>query len=327
MSYSIIIPVKAINDYIHESIPISLAMAYQEFEIIILPNELPVGELPWYLTHEKVRIVATGKVSPALKRDRGAELARYDYLAFLDDDAYPSAEWLQVADRAFKEHGVEGLGGPGVTPASSSLSEQASGLFYETLVGGGGLAFRYRPLGPPMLVDDYPTVNLIVKRQAFLDVGGFDNAYWPGEDTKFCMDFVNAGYRILYVPELIVWHHRRALLRPHLKQVGGYGRHRGYFAKRFPQTSARPTYFAPSAFVIGNLILLGLSLVGDLWFNLWLSLLSLYFLIATVDVFRRTSHLGLGLLTVLTIFVSHITYGVNFLVGLCAGRHFQSQLR
>ncbi|MFZ5342012.1 MAG: hypothetical protein ACOZBL_05955 [Patescibacteria group bacterium] len=36
---SIIIPVKEINDYIRESIPIINQLDYSDFEIIILPNE------------------------------------------------------------------------------------------------------------------------------------------------------------------------------------------------------------------------------------------------------------------------------------------------
>ena len=39
MKVSIIIPVKEINDYIYESIPKILEMDFDDFEIIILPNE------------------------------------------------------------------------------------------------------------------------------------------------------------------------------------------------------------------------------------------------------------------------------------------------
>lgn len=327
MGFSIIIPVKEINDYIRESVPITLQLDYDQFEIIIIPNELPNVGLPDYLSHPKVRLLASGKVSPALKRDMGARIARYDFLAFLDDDAYPRADWLTVAARYFLERDVDALGGPGVTPPNSTLGELASGLFYETLVGGGGLAYRYRPCGEPFFVDDYPTVNLIVKKTAFEAVGGFDNAFWPGEDTKFCLDFVNAGYRILYVPDLVVWHHRRSLLRPHLKQVGGYGLHRGFFAKRFPRTSARPTYFAPSAFLLGNIGLFGLSLWNAEWLKLWGAAMTVYLTLALVDVFRRTQNVALGLLTVLTIFCSHLTYGFMFLRGFFAKTNFKSQLR
>jgi GT2 family glycosyltransferase len=327
MGFSIIIPVKALAGHVLATVPVTLRLAYEDFEIIVLPNELPEGGVPAPLVHPKVRVIPSGKVSPAVKRDQGAAAARYETLAFLDDDAYPRADWLTVAERAMAESGAAAVCGPGVTPPSSTLSQIASGIFYETVVGGGGMAYRYRPGAKSFYVDDFPTVNLIVQKAAFLKVGGFDNAFWPGEDTKFCLDFVNAGYRILYLPELVVWHHRRSLMLPHLKQVGGYGRHRGYFAKRFPKTSARPTYFAPSVFLLGNLALLALALGNPAWWSVWAALLALYLTIATVDVVLRTRHPLVVVMAVAAILASHLTYGAMFIKGLLSPSTFKSQLR
>jgi len=328
MGFSIIVPVKEINAYIHESVPITLRLDYDDFEIIILPNDpVDVAKLPEYLRHPKVRIIASGRVSPAIKRDIGARASSYDYLAFLDDDAYPRSDWLRVAEATFTSHQVEALGGPGVTPTDSSLGEQASGLFYESLIGGGGLTYRYRSGASSFFVDDYPTVNLVVKKAAFNAVGGFDNNYWPGEDTKFCLDLVNAGFKILYVPNLVVWHHRRQLLFPHLKQVGGYGKHRGYFVRIFPQTSRRITYFVPSIFAIGNVVLLVLSLLSPFVAKIWLAGLSLYLLASVIDIFLRTRSLVLGILTSFVTYCSHMTYGFMFIRGLTSTSHFRSQLR
>ena len=39
--FSIIIPVKEINDYLRESIPHLLALEFQDYEVLILPNEEP----------------------------------------------------------------------------------------------------------------------------------------------------------------------------------------------------------------------------------------------------------------------------------------------
>ena len=327
MGFSIIIPVKAINDYIHESIPITLRLDYPDFEIIILPNEAESQPLPPYLMDPRVRIIPRGRVSPAVKRDLGAKHSRFDFLAFLDDDAYPQKDWLKVAERYFLESGAAALGGPAITPANSSLGEQASGLFYETIVGGGGFAFRYKPAKSSFFVDDYPTVNLLVQKAAFNAIGGFDNNYWPGEDTKFCLDLTKAGYKILYVPDLVVWHHRRKLLWPHLKQVGGYGKHRGYFAKIFPETSRRITYFVPSIFALGNLGLLLLSLIWPEFMIVWAILLGIYVTACLIDVTARTRNPVLVLLTTVVTFCSHITYGILFLRGLFSSSQFRSNLR
>jgi GT2 family glycosyltransferase len=327
LGFSIIIPVKEINGYVLKSVPITLGIDYVDFEVLVLPNEMPSGPLPSCLQDPRVRLIPTGRVGPAVKRDLGAEHATYDRLAFLDDDAYPRSDWLREADKAFSETGAAAICGPGVTPPESNLAEQASGLFFETLVGGGGMDYRYRPVGRSFSVDDFPTVNLLVDKQAFLSVGGFDSAYWPGEDTKFCLDFVRAGHGIWYSPAVVVYHHRRRVLWPHLRQVGNYGKHRGYFARTFPETSARFTYFVPSLFLVGIVTLGVAGFVNAMSWRALVALLLLYFSLVVIDVFSRTRDLVLGLLTVLTVFASHLTYGAMFLRGLLWPPNLQSRLR
>ncbi len=325
IKFSIIIPVKEINDYIKESVPKILEMNYRDYEIIILPNEKPKN-IPNYLKNTKIKIIPSGKVSPAIKRDMGAKVSKGIYLAFIDDDAYPKKDWLTIAEKTILIKKVAVIGGPAITPENDSVSQKASGLFFETLFGGGGLSYRYRPAKDSFYVDDFPSVNFIISKKAFFDVGGFDNEFWPGEDTKLCRDLINKGYKIWYENNLIVYHHRRKLMLPHLKQVGNYGKHRGYFARKFPENSRKLTYFVPSIFLLGNLLLLALSLMSKIFLFLWVGLLLIYFAIITVDVFFRTDNFRIGVLTIVTIFLSHLTYGAKFIMGLLS-KKFKSELR
>ncbi|MBQ5511265.1 MAG: hypothetical protein IIT94_09040, partial [Prevotella sp.] len=73
-----------------------------------------------------------------------------------------------------------------------------------------------------------------------------------GEDTLLCEDIVyGQGKRLVYDPWAIVYHHRRRLFGPHLRQLGRYAFHRGYFVKKSPKTSFKLSYFVPSLFVLG----------------------------------------------------------------------------
>lgn len=327
LGFSVIIPVKAINSYLRESIPIVLRLDYEAFEVIVLPNEAPGGPLPAWIDDPRVSIVPTGPVSPAIKRDLGAGKARYGHLAFLDDDAYPQGDWLRRAEQAFRDTGAAAIGGPGITPPGAPLFEQASGLFFETLIGGGGMDYRYRPGPQAFPVDDYPTVNFLIDKKAFRAVGGFDNAYWPGEDTKLCLDLVKAGYTIWYCPDVVVFHHRRPSLSRHLAQVGNYGRHRGHFVRILPETSARPAYFVPSLFLVGSVSLVALGFVNPVFWKIYGALMLVYFAVAAVDVFSRTCNVVVGMLSILTIFCSHLVYGFMFLKGLLTRGAFRSTLR
>lgn len=315
LKFSIVIPVKELNKYLEESVPKILELDYENFDIVILPNESPQS-LPAYAKNKKVRIIPTGKVSPAIKRDIGVKKSNCKYAAFIDDDAYPKRDWLRVAEKVFSEKKVAAIGGPAITPRDDSDLRKASGLFFETLLGGGGMDYRYKPARESFYVEDFPSVNLIVSRDAFLEAGGFGSEYWPGEDTKFCLNLVKLGHRIWYSNKLVVYHHRRKLFSQHLKQIAGYGLHRGFFAKRFPETSFKLVYLMPSLFLIGNIELFFLSFYSYFFLKLWLALLGVYFVLATVDSAMRTQRIKIIALTVIAIFLSHLVYGAMFIKGL-----------
>ena len=101
-------------------------------------------------------------------------------------------------------------------------------------------------------VDDYPSCNLLVRADVLRAINGYRTDFWPGEDTLLCEDIVyGQGKRLVYDPWAIVYHHRRRLFGPHLRQLGRYAFHRGYFVKKSPKTSFKLSYFIPSLFVLG----------------------------------------------------------------------------
>ena len=307
---TIVIPVKKINDYIRESMKYIPKLDYDNYEVLILPDNTEDVKFP------KTRIIATGPVGPAEKRDLALEHSDGEIIAFLDDDAYPRADWLKNAIGHFENKEVAAVGGPAVTPDSDSTSQKASGLVFASLLGGGRINYRYIPK-KLQEVDDFPSVNLLVRRSIMKEIGGFDSHYWPGEDTKFCLDIINKKKKIIYDPEVFVWHHRRNLFGPHLKQVWRYAIHRGFFVRKLPETSLRPTYFIPTAFVIVLCSGATLSFFSPAIKLLWLSLMSIY-LIALLITAISTKRLGLAILVPLGIITTHITYGIGFVRGLIA---------
>src|SRR5207245_1476185 len=93
--------------------------------------------------------------------------------------------------------------------------------------------------------------NFVAWRSVIDKAGGWNEHYWPGEDTLICLGIRKAGYRQLIAPDVVVYHHRRPTWGEYLRQIRNFGVHRGYFAKRFPETSRRLSYFLPSFFVAG----------------------------------------------------------------------------
>jgi hypothetical protein len=124
----------------------------------------------------------------------------------------------------------------------------------------------------------------------------------------------------------LVYHHRRPTFLGHFKQVGGYGLHRGYFAKIFPQTSALPMYFVPSLFLVGNIFLLLLGFAYPLLWTLWSALLAFYLLFATFEILFKTKHPFVIGVTLVIMFCSHLVYGCRFIQGFITPK-LKSKLR
>lgn len=325
-SVSIIIPVRAINDYIRESIPKMLELDWSNFEILIFPDEADKKH-----TWPKTRVIASGKVGPAEKRDLALKYATGEILAFLDDDAYPRSDWLKKMIPSFKKEKVGAVGGPAITPKDDGILQKVSGAIFESILGGGFTRNRYLSIGKVSEVDDWPTVNLLIKKDAFAKVGGFNCAYWPGEDTKLCLDILNAGYRILYNPSGIVYHHRRSDLLKHFKQIGNYALHRGYFAKVYPKTSCKFYFFVPSLFDLYLIVVAIFFIINQTqsWLNnnpnvsqlltiarFPLIVYSLLLFLDSIIVSWRWRNLFIGLITIPMIFLTHIWYGFRFVQGL-----------
>jgi len=181
-------------------------------------------------------------------------------------------------------------------------------------------------------VDDWPTVNFIIKKEDFEKIGGFDNQYWPGEDTKLCLDIIKKlNKKILYIPELVVYHHRRAGLKKHLKQTGGYGLHRGYFAKIFPETSRKieSLYFVPSFLVLFLFFGFIFSFVSEkimILYLVGLAIYSLTIIISTILLIFKTKDMAVGLMTIPYIILFHIWYGIRFIQGFVFTKKLKSKL-
>lgn len=309
---SIIIPVKEINDYIRESVPIILKMDYQNYEIIILPNE---DNIPF--SAEKTKIVSSGKVWPAQKRNIWADIAKGEILAFLDDDAYPRSDWLTTALKYFEDKNIVGVGGPWITPLNDPFWARVSGAVFLSKIWWWNPE-RYISVWEEKYVDDWPSVNLFIRKQDFLAIWWFDNDFWPGEDTKLCLDLIKKTWKnILYSPEVVVWHHRRSGFIKHLNQVWNYGLHRWHFFRNWDENSRKLIYLVPTLFLLFLIFWLAISIlfwwiIVDVYL-IWLYIYFLALVLAILDIYLRIKNFSVAFCSSFYIFFTHIVYGYKFL--------------
>jgi cellulose synthase/poly-beta-1,6-N-acetylglucosamine synthase-like glycosyltransferase len=320
--FTLIIPVKKINKYVDETFQNIKKQDYKNWELIIVENSPSI--VPKKYKSKKIKIICSGKVGPGKKRDIACKIAKGNIIAFLDDDSYPKKNYLSLANKIFKlNKDICGIGGPGVTPRNSTIFQKISGSVFLSRFSGG-FPERYMSIGKIKMIYDWPSVNLMIKKNYFLRAGGFNSRYWPGEDTELCLKLTKKmNLNLLYVPNLIVYHHRRKNIFSHIKQVSAYGLHRGYFFKSKPETSRKVIYILPSLlflFSIQNIFFIlnfynSFSILNSLNVILWL----LYFvslLLSFVDMIKQKNEIIISLLSIPLIYITHFFYGFYFLIGL-----------
>lgn len=290
--FSIVIPVRQENDYLRETLRHLKNQNYHNFETIVITDKI---------SHNP---------DPSFKRNLGVKKSYGQYICFLDDDSYPDINWLKNILIQIKKHPqYDAFCGPCLTPPKDNLYQQVSGLFWSSFLGSGGAGLYRNQIRNARLVDDYPTVNFIVKKTVFQKIGGFNSKYWPGEDTILCLDLINNNSKIYYHPSIKVFHHRRSILIPHLQQITRYALHRGLFARKYPKNSLKIGYLMPSFFLIYLLTLTFNHFFWPLYIYLFLLLLSFFYYI-----FSGFSLL-ISVLTILTIPITHLYYGFLFIIG------------
>ena len=162
----------------------------------------------------------------AAARNTGIEAAQGEWIAFLDADSWAAPEWLERLLAAVEEGDWIGAGGPNLLPPEDPP-------FAAVVMAAPG--------GPlPVLLSDteaehLPGCNLLIRREALKQIGGFDPVFQTaGDDVDICWRLQERGYRFRYVPAAVVWHHRRRTLAAYLRQQCGYGAAEALLEARHP---------------------------------------------------------------------------------------------
>jgi len=178
------------------------------YELIVVDNGSTDGTREWLLLQEDIRVVFNEEnVGFPKGCNQGAELATGEDLLFLNNDVEVMPHWLcnlRTALYSSAEIGaVQGLGSeyfqfrddfadlpPEEFAALNNVSDPERWV-YTTVVHG---------------------YCLLVKRQAFLEVGGFDEQFSPGycEDDDLSFRLLQAGYFLLKCHDCFIQHHGSA---------------------------------------------------------------------------------------------------------------------
>ena len=312
---SIVIPTRILDPMTTECISRCSDLNYEAYDIKLITDNLTEVSIG----RPGSKVIQSGPVGPAVKRNMGCDDSDAEIIAFIDSDAWPEQDWLKNAVPYFDDKDVAAVCGPAVTPANDNRRQLVSGFIYSSSLVSGSTTYRYSHHALRE-VDDYPSVNLLVRRSDFVRAGRFPEEYWPGEDTVLCLKLTKElGKKIVYVPNVIVNHHRRPIYRAHLRQAYSYGLHRGFFVRKFPETSRRLQYFVPSLFILALIVGFGLSFINPIVLYSYLAFVGVYLLSVLLSSIKSLNIFD-DLLVFPGIIATNITYGLGFMRGLLSRR-------
>lgn len=194
---SIIIPTynRSLN-YIRRAIKSIQQQTYKNYEIIISDDNLPNSNYSLQINDYCVRnnlkyLNTSGRKGANVARNRGADIAVGNYLAFLDDDDVWVKNKLELQLNYFTDDNIGMVYSNGYVLTSNSKYLYTK---YKKFVKEGNLykLLLYNYIGP--------TVTALIKKECFYKVGMFDETLPAKQDYDLWIRLVNK-YRVIGINE------------------------------------------------------------------------------------------------------------------------------
>lgn len=262
MKVSVVINTLNRRDMLDKTLRSFRHQRYRNFEVVVVngPSVDGTDELLAQWSND-VRLYNCEQANLSVSRNIGIAAATGDVVAFIDDDAVPDPQWLQRIVGAYDRDDIGAVGG---------MVYDHTGYQFQTkyiLADRFGGAESNLEVDPTLLYN-FPGstkyvallgTNSTFRRQALLEVGGFDEEYaYYLDETDLCLRIVDRGYAIKFADGAFVYHKfAPSSLRDHRRVVRNRYeilKNQAYFAFRHgaPATGSIEAMAAIQRFVDHN---------------------------------------------------------------------------
>lgn len=185
---------------------------FDDAEVIVVDNASTDGTRE-LLAHFRgyVRVVTNGENRGFVDAcNQGAGVARGRYLVFLNNDTVVLPGWLTALVETVERDERAGAAGSLFLYPDGRIQEAGAVVWSnaETFHYGWGKFADDRRFTFAREVDYCSGASLLIRRELFERLGGFDRRYAPAyyEDTDLCMGVRALGYKVVYQPASRLYH-------------------------------------------------------------------------------------------------------------------------
>jgi glycosyltransferase involved in cell wall biosynthesis len=306
--FSVIVPVYNRPGEVKELLESLAKQDDKNFEIIIVEDgstetcEEVVNE---YRNHLDIKYFYKTNEKPAIARNFGMSKASGNYYLFFDSDCILPPRYMSTLKKALDESYADAFGGPDAAHPSFSTMQKATSYAMTSLFTTGGIR------GGGEKVDKfYPrSFNMGISDDVTNKIGGFPvTKMHPGEDMVLSIEIIKNNFSTRLVKEAYVYHKRRTTLKQFYTQVYRFAKTRVIMSKIYPETF-KIFFVFPTLFLLGTLVLIGLSLFN--W--IFIAPLFLFIILVFFESLIRNKSISVAGLSVITSFVQLFGYGWGFL--------------
>ena len=194
----------------------------------------------------------SSRMQASFSRNLAAKEAKGKILAFIDSDCTADPLWLKALVSAFNDESNGAVGGK----VDSWFDKKALDR-YEKVSSSLNMGPRSRSSKEEGSFFYLPTCNLLVKKDIFLKLDGFNADMTVGEDVDFCWRLRNSGYEIEYRPSGVVFHKHRNKTWAFFKRRVQYGTSEPFLHKKHPDRIKR-MFYIPLTVLVWVIVLLSL---------------------------------------------------------------------
>jgi len=220
------------------------------------------------------------------KRNQGATAIRAPWIAFVDSDCLVTPGYVSGVLAAIGSHQALAFAG-------RVEFRGAENLIWRVVAASPLISPQTQTAGEGA-VPWCATANLIVERNLFMSLGGFDQSLpfrLGGDDVDLGLRLQRSGNALIVLPDALVVHPKEpwSKARAILSRTWRWGRIEYHLALRHPEKlRAMPPYYSATALTIGLMCLAGAAITGRLAL-LWM--LPLWVVTST---FLSTTFIGWG---------------------------------